>query len=152
MRKRGRMRNEPELRRGCRFLATLAVASFALTMLLGSAAAAQDEVTTQQPNNPTAADPARADDSMGNRIRPNSDNFRCESFLREFRNNRDAVRAQYSNAELVRRFEQCLSGDVLRNTIPNRNLPFTGGPPLLAAGLALLSLVAAAIAVRLIKR
>jgi hypothetical protein len=73
--------------------------------------------------------------------RPNSENFRCESFLRSFSDNRGALNEQYKgNEDIVRRFEECLSEDVLRNTIPNRNLPFTGGMSLLA--LAVIGLVA----------
>jgi hypothetical protein len=46
-----------------------------------------------------------------------------------------ALRDQYRDDELiVQRFERCLSGDVLADTIPNRKLPFTGGMSLLFLG------------------
>jgi hypothetical protein len=76
-----------------------------------------------------------------------ADAFRCEFFLRTVRDEQGALRDQYRDDELiVQRFEQCLSEDVLADTIPDRNLPFTGGAPfsllaggaLLAAGLLLL--------------
>jgi hypothetical protein len=72
--------------------------------------------------------------------------FRCEFFLRSVRDDRGALKTQYRGDEVVvQRFEQCLSGDVLANTIPKRNLPFTGGMPLLGlAALGLASLVAGA--------
>ena len=61
-----------------------------------------------------------------------ADAFRCELFLRVVRDDRGALRGQYRGDELiVHRVEQCLSEDVLRNTIPNKLLPNTGGPPVL---------------------
>jgi len=100
----------------------------------------------------TAARAANADFAN----RPDSGSFRCDLFLRTVRDENGALRAQYrdgnGNDELiVQRFEQCLSEDVLADTIPNRNLPFTGGP-LLPSGGGLLLLVAAAILARRIIR
>jgi hypothetical protein len=62
------------------------------------------------------------------------------------RDDRGALRHQYQNDELiVQRFEQCISADVLRDTIPKRLLPGTGGLPLLGlAALGLASIVAGA--------
>jgi hypothetical protein len=64
-----------------------------------------------------------------------SGSFRCESFLRVVRDDQGALRAQYlqylNDDFIVQRFEQCLSGDVLLDTIPNKVLPNTGGPPVL---------------------
>jgi len=73
-----------------------------------------------------------------------ADAFRCEFFLRVVRDDRGALRNQYQNDELiVHRFEQCISADVLKDTIPNRLLPHTGGLPLI--GLAFLGLAAIAV-------
>ncbi len=91
-----------------------------------------------------AADVTTANDGSGAANRDGS--FQCEFFLRSVRDDRGALKTQYRGDELVvQRFEQCLSGDVLANTIPDRNLPFTGGIPLLGlAALGLASLVAGA--------
>jgi hypothetical protein len=57
---------------------------------------------------------------------------RCDFFLHVVRDEGGGVRDQYRGDELiVRRFEQCLSEDVLKDTIVNRKLPDTGGPALL---------------------
>jgi len=89
----------------------------------------------------TAANAADA----GNDV-TDADAFRCEFFLRVVRDDRGALRHQYQNDELiVQRFEQCISADVLRDTIPKRLLPGTGGLPLLGlAALGLVSIVAGA--------
>ena len=64
-----------------------------------------------------------------------------------------ALRAQYRDDELiVQRFEQCLSEDVLADTIPDRELPFTGGPSLPIGGGLLLLGAAAVLAGRIIRR
>ncbi len=79
----------------------------------------------------------------------------CESFLRVVRDDRGALKAQYGGEELVvQRFEQCLSGDVLANTIPDRNLPFTGGmsPLLLAVAIGLAFIVVGFSVLRAIMR
>ena len=76
----------------------------------------------------------------------NADAFRCELFLRVSRDGRGALVNQYRGDELmVQRIEQCFSEDVLRDTIPKRLLPDTGGPALLGlAALGLASIVAGA--------
>jgi uncharacterized repeat protein (TIGR01451 family) len=85
--------------------------------------------------------------------RPDSGSFRCDLFLRVVRDDRGALQAQYRDDELiVQRFEQCLSEDVLADTIPNRNLPFTGGPLLPSGGGLLLLVAAAVLAGRIIRR
>ena len=73
--------------------------------------------------------------------------------MRVVRDEQGALRDQYLDDELiVQRFEQCLSEDVLADTIPDRKLPFTGGP-FLPFGAGLLLLVAAAVlAGRIIRR
>ncbi len=80
--------------------------------------------------------------------------FRCEFFLHVVRDDGGALRDQYVGDELiVQRFEQCLSGDVLADTIPNRNLPFTGGMSLLfLAGVGLTAIVAGVSVLRAVMR
>jgi hypothetical protein len=71
--------------------------------------------------------------------------------LKVVRDDRGNVRHQYHNDELiVRRVEQCLSEDVIADTIANRNLPDTGGPPLLLmlGPLAITLIVAGTLVVR----
>jgi hypothetical protein len=85
--------------------------------------------------------------------RPNAENFRCDLFLRAVRDDRGGLHDQYRDDELiVQRFEQCLAGDVLADTIPNRKLPFTGGPLLPSGGGLLLLVAAAVLAGRIIRR
>jgi hypothetical protein len=88
---------------------------------------------------------ATAEDASG-ADRQSADAFRCETFLKVVRDDRGNVRQQYQGDELiVRRFEQCLSEDVIADTIVNRKLPDTGGPfPLLVLGLAAVALGALA--------
>jgi len=117
-----------------------------------------DTSTTDANTADAALDATIADDASnaGESVRE-ADAFRCEFFLRTVRDDTGALRAQYRDGDrddelVVQRFEQCVSGDVLADTIPNRNLPFTGGP-LLPSGGGLLLLVAAAIlAGRIIRR
>jgi hypothetical protein len=55
-----------------------------------------------------------------------------DELVRVVRDDRGALRGQYRGDELiVHRVEQCLLDDVLRDTIPNKLLPDTGGPPIL---------------------
>jgi len=79
----------------------------------------------------TTSDSTTADaapDSAANR----DGSFRCDFFLHVVRDDKGALKGQYRDDELiVQRFEQCVSEDVLASTIPDRKLPFTGGPPLL---------------------
>ncbi len=107
------------------------------------------ETTTANDTLNSLAETTTADNANGS----NSDNFRCESFLHVVRDDNGALRNQYRGNQLVEhRFEQCLSGDVLANTIPNRRLPFTGGPPLPLAGGLLLLVALAVLAGRIIRR
>jgi hypothetical protein len=73
-----------------------------------------------------------------------ADEFRCEFFLHEVRGVRGNVRSQYLNS---RRFERCLSKDVIPGTIVKRRLPATGGVPLLVLGFPAVALVGAGILV-----
>jgi hypothetical protein len=104
----------------------------------------------------TTADDANLNADFANR--PDSGSFRCDLFLRTVRDDQGALRAQYSDGrgddeEIVQRFEQCLSEDVLADTIPDRNLPFTGGPLLpFGGGLVLFLVAAAVLAGRMIRR
>jgi hypothetical protein len=113
------------------------------------------ETTTSNLNtanpNTTAAD---ANALNANTNRPNSGNFRCEFFLRTVTDDTGALRAQYRGDEqIVQRFEQCLSEDVLADTIPNRALPFTGGMSLLILGaIGLAAIVAGAAVLRAVTR
>jgi hypothetical protein len=74
--------------------------------------------------------------------------------LRTVSDNNGALKSQYkANQSFEHRFQQCLSGNVLTNTIPNRNLPFTGGIPLIAlAAFVLIALGVGATAFRTMVR
>jgi hypothetical protein len=126
-----------------------------------------DDVTTQQtatdptssadPNSSASADAQTADDFTGangaNGVDRAEGAFRCELFLRveddngfdgRFGRRHHAGFLQYFDGDedlLVQRIEQCREREVLADTIPDRRLPGTGGPPLalLAAGVLLVS-------------
>ena len=104
---------------------------------LSSAAGTDDAATAERANvADTGAD------------RQSADAFRCESFLKVVRDEGGNVRHQYRDDELlVRRFEQCLSEDFLADTIVNRRLPDTGGPPLPVLGPLAIALVGAGLLV-----
>jgi hypothetical protein len=111
----------------------------------------------QLANDPNASDNSSAsadaqtanDGSNGDR---SADTFRCDFFLHVVRDDQGALDRQYNDDELiVRRFEQCLSEDVLTDTIPHRRLPGTGGPLPLLFGGGLLA-TGLALAGRIIKR
>jgi hypothetical protein len=100
-----------------------------------------------------AAELTTADDGSNAESVREADAFRCEFFLRVVRDERGALRDQYRDDELiVQRFEQCLSEDVLADTIPDRQLPFTGGLSLPFGGGLLLLVAAVALAGRIIRR
>ncbi|MCA1688157.1 MAG: hypothetical protein LC714_06120 [Actinobacteria bacterium] len=120
-----------------------------LTLFFAAAAGAQEETTdeaTDTTTDPAATADAAAEDGTDTANRDGS--FRCDSFLRVVRDEDGALRHQYRDGDrddelIVQRFEQCLEADVLRDTIPGRRLPFTGGMPLLGlAALGLASIVA----------
>jgi hypothetical protein len=102
-----------------------------------------------------AADATTANANLNaNTNRPDSGSFRCDLFLRTVRDDTGALRAQYRGDEqIVQRFEQCLSENVLADTIPNRNLPFTGGmSPLFLGAIGLAAIVAGGAVLRAVMR
>ena len=140
-----------------RFLTTLVVAVLVLTLLFVVAAGAQTQTQSQYRNgnagisqnettsqNSAATDTTTANTANANAgaANPNSGNFRCEQFLHVVQGDNGALKNQYKGDQLFEhRFQQCLSGNVLANTIPHSNLPFTGGMPLIAlAAIGLISL------------
>ena len=124
-----------------------------LTLFFAAVAGAQEETTNATADPATTAE-ATAEDTTDDETAADNANrdgsFRCDSFLRVVRDENGALHRQYRDGDrddelIVQRFEQCLEGDVLRNTIPNRLLPDTGGAPLLGlAAIGLASLVAGA--------
>ncbi len=127
-----------------------------LTLLFAAVAGAQETTTSETTTSTTAADTTTADTANANSS--NSDNFRCEQFLHVVQDENGTLRHQYrggnGNDELVaHRVEQCLSGNVLTNTIPHRRLPFTGGMSLIGlAAIGLVSLAAGATVFRAMLR
>jgi hypothetical protein len=143
-----------------RSLATLVVMSFTLLFVALAGVAEAQAQQTQYEDTP-AQDTTRdttiddtidqtARDAQNDTNRSNSDSFQCVQFLRVVRDDQGALRAQYRDDELiVQRYEQCLSGDVLADTIPNKLLPDTGGVPLLGlAAISLASVIAGASVLR----
>jgi hypothetical protein len=95
----------------------------------------------------SSADPGSADAQTAD-VNRDAGFARCDFFLRVVRDDGGNVRHQYRDDELiVRRFEQCLSEDVIADTIVNRKLPDTGGVPLLVPGFLAIALVGAGILV-----
>jgi hypothetical protein len=139
-----------------RFLPVVAGAVLILTLFFAAAAGAQDTTTPEDTTSTAQAQETTTADDNNNRAdgARGADAFRCEFFLRAVRDDRGALRAQYADDELiVQRFEQCVSGDVLVNTIPDRKLPFTGGMPLLGlAAIGLVALIAGIIVLRAVMR
>jgi hypothetical protein len=132
------------------FFAILGAAEAQQEQYDGANPAQQDLTTTQDTTIEDSIDQAAQDAQASNDRSQNSDSFQCVSFLRVVRDENGALRRQYLNDDLiVQRFEQCLSGEVLADTIPNRYLPYTGGVPLLGlAAIGLASLVAGASVLR----
>ena len=95
---------------------------------------------TASPEVTSSADELTAD------VPRDADEFRCEFFLHEVRSGRGNVRSQYQDLN-TRRFERCLSKDVIPGTIVKRRLPATGGVPLLVLGFPAIALVGAGILV-----
>ena len=134
-------------------------AMFILTLFFAAAAGAQETTATDSTATSTAnpVQEATTANSNADRMRDEG-SFRCDSFLRQVSDETGALRAQYRDGDrddelIVQRFEQCLSGDVLAETIPDRNLPFTGGMPLLFLGaIGIASLIAGAAVLRAVMR
>jgi hypothetical protein len=147
------------------FLPVVAGAVLILTLFFAAVAGAQEtttpETTSTSPatSTSTAEQEATTADANSNAdgVRE-ADNFRCEFFLRTVRDDTGALRDQYRDGDrddelVVQRFEQCVSGDVLADTIPDRRLPFTGGMPLLGlAAIGLASLVVGGAMLRAVMR
>ena len=146
------------------FLPVVVGAMLILTLFFAAVAGAQDTTTPETTSTSTAtADPLQeattADNlNAGDSVR-DADAFRCDFFLRQVSDEDGALIRQYRRGDdrrdelIVQRFEQCVSGDVLVDTIPNRNLPFTGGMPLLGlAALGLASLIAGSAVLRAVTR
>jgi hypothetical protein len=93
---------------------------------------------TASPEVTSSADELTAD------VPRDADEFRCNFFLHEVRDVRGNVRRQYQDLN-TRRFERCLSNDVIPGTIVKRRLPATGGLPLLVLGFPAIALIGAGI-------
>ncbi len=131
------------------FLPVVAGTILILTLFFAAAAGAQEDTTEETTTNtadPAATSEATAEDATAADNADRDGSFRCDSFLRVVRDENGALRRQYRDGDdelVVQRFEQCLEADVLRDTIPNRLLPDTGGAPLLGlAAIGLASMVA----------
>jgi LPXTG-motif cell wall-anchored protein len=138
-----------------RFLPVVAGTILILTLFFAAAVAAQETTgettdTTADPATTDATADATADAALEDGTANREGSFRCDSFLRVVRDENGALRGQYRDGrgddeQIVQLFEQCLEGDILANTIPNRLLPDTGGAPLLGlAAIGLATLVAGA--------
>jgi hypothetical protein len=144
-------------------LPVVAGAVFILTLFFAAVAGAQDTTTPETTSTSTAtADPlqeATTADNLNAGGARDADSFRCDFFLRQVSDEDGVLFHQYRRGDdrrdefIVQRFEQCLSGDVLADTIPDRKLPFTGGMPLLGlAAIGLASLIAGAAVLRAVTR
>jgi hypothetical protein len=101
------------------------------------------ETTSSASARPSSANPGSTDAQTAD-VNRDADEFRCEFFLHVVRNDRGNVRSQYDE-QITRRFERCLSKDVIPGTIVRRKLPATGGVPLLVLGFPAIALVGAGI-------
>jgi hypothetical protein len=144
---------------GRNLLALFALCLLAL-LVFASAVSAQDttgasqqepaldgETTAQTSSASASASPAETTSSADAQtadVNRDADEFRCEFFLHVVRNDRGNVRSQYDE-QITRRFERCLSKDVIPGTIVRRKLPATGGVPLLVLGFPAIALVGAGI-------
>jgi len=135
------------------FLPVVVGAMLILTLFFAAVAGAQD-TTTSETTTSTADANLEATTANNADGASDADAFRCEFFLRSVSDERGALKDQYDDDELiVQRFEQCVSGDVLVDTIPDRKLPFTGGMPLLGlAAIGLVSMIAGAAVLRAVMR
>jgi LPXTG-motif cell wall-anchored protein len=143
-----------------RFLLALFALCLLALLVFASAVSAQDttgasqqepaldgETTAQTSSASASASPAETTSSADAQtadVNRDADEFRCEFFLHVVRNDRGNVRSQYDE-QITRRFERCLSKDVIPGTIVKRRLPNTGGVPLLVLGFPAIALVGAGI-------
>jgi LPXTG-motif cell wall-anchored protein len=155
------VQDDSSLGSGRYLLALFALCLLAL-LVFATAVSAQDDTTgaSQQAADPVgettaettssasaSASPAETTSSADAQtadVNRDADEFRCEFFLHVVRNDRGNVRSQYDE-QITRRFERCLSKDVIPGTIVKRRLPNTGGVPLLVLGFPAIALVGAGI-------
>jgi LPXTG-motif cell wall-anchored protein len=143
-----------------RFLLALFALCLLALLVFASAVSAQDTTgasqqepalngeTTAQTSSasarPSSAETTNSADAQTAGVNRDADEFRCEFFLHVVRDARGNVRSQYDE-QITRRFERCLSKDVIPGTIVKRRLPNTGGVPLLVLGFPVIALVGAGI-------
>lgn len=153
------MQDDSSLGSGHFLLALFALCLLAL-LVFASAASAQQTAgpggettaeTTSAASPSAASPPATASpevtssaDELTADVPRDADEFRCNFFLHEVRDVRGNVRRQYQDLN-TRRFERCLSNDVIPGTIVKRRLPATGGLPLLVLGFPAIALIGAGI-------
>ena len=153
------MQDDSSLGSGHFLLALFALCLLALLVFASAASAQQTagpggETTTETTSaaSPLAASPpataspevTSSADELTADVPRDADEFRCNFFLHEVRDVRGNVRRQYQDLN-TRRFERCLSNDVIPGTIVKRRLPATGGVPLLVLGFSAIALVGAGI-------
>ena len=153
------MQDDSSLGSGHFLLALFALCLLALLVFASPASAQQTagpgrETTAETTSaaSPSAASPSAtaspevtsSADELTADVPRNADEFRCNFFLHEVRDVRGNVRSQYEDLS-TRRFERCLSKDVIPGTIVKRRLPATGGVPLLVLGFPAIALVGAGI-------
>jgi hypothetical protein len=142
------------------FLPVVAGAMLILTLFFAAVAGAQENTTSETTTSTAdAAQEVTAADNNNNADRARgADSFRCDFFLRQVSDENGVLFRQYTDGDredelIVQRFEQCVSGDILVDTIPDRKLPFTGGMPLLGlAAIGLVSLIAGVAVLRAVLR
>jgi hypothetical protein len=158
------VQDDSSLGSGHFLLALFALCLLALLVFASAASAQQTagpgrETTAERTSaaSPSAASPSAASpsataspevtssaDELTADVPRDADEFRCNFFLHEVRDVRGNVRRQYEDLS-TRRFERCLSKDVIPGTIVRRKLPATGGVPLLVLGFPAIALVGAGI-------
>ena len=153
------MQDDSSLGSGHFLLALFALCLLALLVFASAASAQQTagpgrETTAERTSaaSPSAASPSAtaspevtsSADELTADVPRDADEFRCNFFLHEVRDVRGNVRRQYEDLS-TRRFERCLSKDVIPGTIVKRRLPATGGVPLLVLGFPAIALVGAGI-------
>ena len=153
------MQDDSSLGSGHFLLALFALCLLALLVFASAASAQQTagpggETTAETTSaaSPSAASPSAtaspevtsSADELTADVPRDADEFRCNFFLHEVRDVRGNVRRQYEDLS-TRRFERCLSKDVIPGTIVKRRLPATGGVPLLVLGFPAIALIGAGI-------